>query len=169
MFKKTNIQFSIERALTDLQALQPMLDESSVVCLTCKPTTPPDEQWIDGRDFLHGSKERDYNQKCHFIIGTYFEYLIDNMPFNSGRVRIFARRPRTAGPIHWDPTRRFHFVLKTDPGRFIVETDKNTTTGTFHHIPADGFVYEMEAEKLHFGLHVGNDITYHVVFAEQED
>jgi hypothetical protein len=71
--------------------------------------------------------------------------------------------------IHADPSRRYHYAIVTNPDAYIVAVKDNT--GTFHHIPADGYLYQMDAHKTHTAINAGRTDRFHLVLcnAEPED
>ncbi len=69
--------------------------------------------------------------------------------------------PKSCLSIHADPTLRYHYALVTNPGCYIVEVSENT--GAFHHIPADGRLYQMDAHRTHTAINSGKKDRYHLV------
>jgi len=82
--------------------------------------------------------------------------------FDIGRIRIIITNPHTAYNIHYDYEVRWHVVIDAPRDSFtyfslnenyVLDKDiLNSAHGFGFHMPADGFVYEMNAVTLHTGV-----------------
>lgn len=71
-------------------------------------------------------EESDFNILCEPFKGTLFEDVYNslNKKYHLGRVRIMRSMPKTCLTWHWDDHPRVHFVMKTQPGCFMVFEDE---------------------------------------------
>ena len=143
-----------------LESAEPLFSEHNQISVTCRPgaTDPLSDAigWLPEE-----VAEADYSEITAPFVGTAVERLLLNLPFAFGRTRLMRMRPKSCLSVHADPTRRYHYAITTNPGCYIVGV-KNET-GTFHHIPADGQLYEMDAHKTHTAMNSGKRDRVHLV------
>jgi hypothetical protein len=108
-----------------------------------------------------GVAEADYSEITAPFIGTAFEQFLKDLPFAYGRTRLMRMRPKSCLSIHAAPTRRYHMALITNPDCYIVGVSGED--GSFHQIPADGILYEMDAHRTHTAMNSGNKDRFHLV------
>ena len=154
----------VEEDLTSMQEvlelITPLFSENSQISVTCRPGA--NDPLTDAIGWLpEGTLEADYREITEPFIGTVVERLLLNLPFMFGRTRLMRMQPKSCLSVHADPTRRYHYAITTNPGCYIVGV--NDETGTFHHIPADGQLYEMDAHKMHTAMNSGNRDRIHLV------
>lgn len=67
-------------------------------------------------------EEKDFTEFCKPFQGTLFEdvYKALDSKYFLGRVRIMKSKPKTCLTWHYDDNPRVHFVMKTQPGCFMV-------------------------------------------------
>lgn len=67
-------------------------------------------------------EESDFTELCEAFVGTLFEkvYRALEEKYVLGRVRIMQSKPKTCLTWHWDKQPRIHFVMKTQPGCYMV-------------------------------------------------
>jgi hypothetical protein len=75
--------------------------------------------------------------------------------------------PKSCLSIHWDSSRRWHYAIDTNPSCFLIHMDGEV--GHFHHIPADGYVYEMDARLTHTAMNASKKPRLHLVIADAAD
>lgn len=76
---------------------------------------------------------------------TVWEETLNLIPGKLGRARIMLMPYEKMLPTHRDIEARWHVALFTDPA--CVFYDNETCTG--HHIPSDGYLYRLDARRLH--------------------
>ena len=69
--------------------------------------------------------------------------------------------------IHWDTSLRYHYAVVTNPACYLVHLDGEQ--GRFHHIPADGHLYEMDARLTHTAINVSRHARIHLVICDARD
>lgn len=97
------------------------------------------------------------------FLGTALEDLLHKLPFPYRRARLMRLRKKTCLTIHWDTCLRYHYAIKTNPACFLVHMKGNI--GEFHHVPADGYVYEMDGTKTHMALNASQEERIHLVIS----
>ena len=117
----------------------------------------------DLEQFRH--QERDFDVFNKELSGTYLEWIYNNVPFRVARMRLMKMPPRKCLSIHEDTGPRYHFAIKTNPNSFLFfPTEKQS-----FQIPADGFLYGMNAEKSHTAFNADLDSDrIHLVFSDYE-
>ena len=89
--------------------------------------------------------------------GTVFADVINDV--NGVRSRIMHMQPRTTYFVHQDKTPRYHLALITNPNAYFIFPTLNEIV----HIPADGYVYEVDTTILHSFVNCGPDRTHLVI------
>jgi len=111
-----------------------------------------------GRDPI-AEMERLYKVINAEFRGTYFEEILTGLPFPFGRTRILRVPPQKCYPVHTDHSIRYHLALDTHVGAFIVYPE----VGKVYHIPADGYLYRMDARVPHTAVNCGPLTRAHMV------
>ena len=75
------------------------------------------------------------------------------------RSRIMIMRMLTTYSVHYDKTPRYHLALITNPDAYFIFPTLNEII----HIPADGFVYEVDTTIPHSFVNCGRDRTHLVM------
>ena len=91
--------------------------------------------------------------------GTVFADVIPDM--HGERSRIMHMQPRTTYFVHQDKTPRYHLALITNPNAYFIFPSLNEIV----HIPADGYVYEVDTTILHSFVNCGPD-RMHLVMSK---
>ena len=91
--------------------------------------------------------------------GTVFADVIRDM--HGERSRIMHMQPRTSYFVHQDKTPRYHLALITNPNAYFIFPTLNEIV----HIPADGYVYEVDTTILHSFVNCGPD-RMHLVMSK---
>ena len=95
--------------------------------------------------------------------GTALEDLLHQLPFPYRRTRLMRLPKKSCLTIHNDTCLRYHYAIKTNPACFLVHMRGNI--GEFHHVPADGFLYEMDGTKTHMALNASKEERIHLVIS----
>lgn len=95
--------------------------------------------------------------------GTALEDLLQQLPFPYRRTRLMRLQKKTCLTIHNDTCLRYHYAIKTNPACFLVQMKDNI--GEFHHVPADGYLYEMDGTKTHMALNASKEERIHLVIS----
>lgn len=95
--------------------------------------------------------------------GTALEELMNSFPFPYRRARLMRMPKKTCLTIHNDTCLRYHFAIKTNPACFLVHMTDNV--GEFHHVPADGYLYEMDGTKVHTAINASKQERIHLVIS----
>ena len=160
MIRATETTAALSEMLETLENVMPMFGEFNQIGVTSRPDAP--EPLRDAVGWIpNGVIEADYSEVTEPFRGTAFEHLLQKLPFEYGRSRLMRMPPKSCLSIHADPTRRYHYALVTNPGCYIVEVSGNA--GAFHHIPADGRLYQMDAHRTHTAINSGKKDRYHLV------
>ena len=75
------------------------------------------------------------------------------------RARLMIKRRHTTYSVHQDKTPRYHLALITNPDAYFIFPTLNEII----HIPADGFVYEVDTTIQHSFVNCGEDRTHLVI------
>ena len=160
MIRATHIVANIVSMVDVLDKLAPLFLKHNQISVTARPGAL--EPLIDGIGWLpEGASESDYSIVTEPFIGTEFERILGSLPFAYGRTRLMRLRPKTCLSVHADPSPRYHLALITNPGCYIIGVSGDK--GNFHHIPADGKLYEMDAHRTHTALNSGGEDRIHLV------
>lgn len=160
MIRATEITGDLDGMLETLEAVMPLFTEHNQISVTARPGAA--EPIYDAVGWIpDGVGEAAYSEITEPFIGTAFEQFLKDLPFAYGRTRLMRMRPKSCLSIHADPTRRYHMALITNPGCYIVGVSGEN--GSFHQIPADGTLYEMDAHRTHTAINSGNKDRFHLV------
>ena len=165
MIHRTDVQLDLAAAQRVLDDVYPLIGEKCEMSVTARPGAEDplhDIGWLP-----EGEKEGNYSVITPPFKGTVIEDMLHDLPFRYGRTRIIAMPRKTCLSIHNDPTVRYHYALRTNPDCYILF--KEDETGTFYHIPADGYLYEMDARKTHTAINASREERIHVVICSAED
>lgn len=95
--------------------------------------------------------------------GTALEDLLRQLPFPYRRTRLMRMRKKSCLTIHNDTCLRYHYAIRTNPACFLVYMKGNI--GEFYHVPADGYLYEMDGTKTHMALNASKEERIHLVIS----
>jgi hypothetical protein len=164
MIRKTDIQIDLDAARDVLKRVYPLIDHRDELSVTCRPSAEQplyDTGWLP-----EGVKEGDYSVINPEFQGTVIEDLLLSLPFQYGRTRFIRMPGKKCLSIHADPTVRYHCAITTHPDCYIVFKDGDT--GTFFHIPADGYLYEMDATRTHTAINARKEERIHLVICSAD-
>jgi hypothetical protein len=167
---------SIRRTETyfDLARIRAVVEENRYlfsgigVGITCRPGAP--EPLSDACRWLaRGETEADFSEIVEEFRKTAIAEFLARLPFRPGRTRLMIQPPKSCLTLHEDPTLRYHYAVQTNPGSFILFTAQPDADrfcvepGTCYHIPADGYLYEMDARATHTGINTDKQERIHLV------
>ena len=89
--------------------------------------------------------------------GTVFADIIRDV--NGVRSRIIHRNSCTTNSVHKDNSPRYHMALITNPNAYFIFPTLNEVI----HIPADGYIYEVDTTILHTFVNCGPDRTHLII------
>ena len=101
--------------------------------------------------------ENDYNLLNTGYMGTLFENIIDEL--DAVRSRVMVKKKHTTYSIHTDKAPRYHMALETNPHAYFLFPE----TKEIIHIPADGYIYEVDTTIPHTFINCGEDRTHLVM------
>ncbi len=102
-------------------------------------------------------KESDYNILNDFYENTLFETIIND--HKVCRSRIMMMEKHSTYSIHRDKVSRYHLAIETNPDAYFLFP----RTSTLEHVPADGYVYEVDTTQDHTFVNCGPDRTHLVM------
>lgn len=162
MIRQTDFHFDHAAVCGAVSKVEPLLEQHGQLMITSRPgmqsPLTDDRGWtspsLDPTEFKVMNEE---------FRGTAIESLLEALPFPFGRVRLMLMRPKTCLSIHADRGMRYHYAVTTSPDCYLIEV--NGAQGTFHHIPADGYLYEMDASRYHTAMNTGHCHRVHIVMS----
>ena len=123
--------------------------------------------YTDGAGENREKKNRVIKNSSEFTIlneiyeGTVFADIIHDV--NGERARIMHMNPYTSYSVHKDMTPRYHLALITNPNAYFIFP----TLNEIMHIPADGYLYEVDTTILHSFVNCGPDDRTHLVISKR--
>ena len=119
--------------------------------------------YTDGTGEHREKKDRIIKVQSEYTIlnevyeGTVFADMIHDV--NGERARIMEMNAYTTYSVHKDNSPRYHLALITNPNAYFIFP----TLNQIMHIPADGFLYEVDTTILHSFVNCGPDRTHLVI------
>ena len=119
--------------------------------------------YTDGTGEHREKKDRIIKVQSEYTIlnevyeGTVFADMIHDV--NGERARIMEMNAYTTYSVHKDNSPRYHMALITNPNAYFIFP----TLNQIMHIPADGFLYEVDTTILHSFVNCGPDRTHLVI------
>lgn len=160
MIRATDIEGDLQGMLQTLESVAPLFAEHNQISVTARRGAA--EPIYDAVGWIpDGVAEAEYSEITEPFLGTPFERFLKDLPFAYGRTRLMRMRPKSCLSVHADPTRRYHMALITNPGCYIVGVSGEK--GSFHKVPADGRLYEMDAHRTHTAMNSGKHDRIHLV------
>ena len=162
MIRRTDFHFDHTAVRGAVSVVEPLLEQHGQLMITSRPgmqsPLTDDRGW--NASTLDPTEFKVLNDEFR---GTAIETLLEAVPFRFGRVRLMLMRPKSCLSIHADRGIRYHYAVTTSPDCYLVEINGNQ--GTFHHIPADGYLYEMDASRYHTAMNTGHCHRIHIVMS----
>ncbi len=166
MIQATEILQDLDPVRSAVAGVDALLKEHGQLSVTSRPGAA--EPLLDALGWLpEDAREADYSVVNEEFRGGAIEELLRKLPFRHGRVRLMRLAPKSCLSIHKDSTRRYHYAVRTSPDCYLVEM--NATSGIFHHIPADGRLYEMDARRTHTAINAGREGRVHIVICNADE
>lgn len=166
MIRATEIEQDLESVLAAIDPVRDLLRERGQLSVTSRPGA--EEPLLDALGWLpEDAREADYSVVNDAFLGGAIESLIEKLDFQHGRIRLMRLKAKSCLSIHADSTRRYHYAIITSPDCYLVEMQGEQ--GKFHHIPADGRLYEMDARITHTALNAGRSERIHLVICNADE
>ena len=166
MIRKLEIYQDPEPVRAVVEAVAPLFGADNVISVTSRrgAERPLNDHvgWLP-----EGVRERDFTVINPEFRGTVIEALLERLPFAFGRTRIMRMPKKSCLSIHWDTSLRYHYAVVTNPACYLVHLDGEQ--GRFHHIPADGYLYEMDARLTHTAINASRHARIHLVICDARD
>jgi hypothetical protein len=167
LVKRTIESYDLDKCLIEWEYIQFRLgkalwkDELGFKGQTClqHSNKSDDDSYIDGStiaDEFRGNAtkaELDYTILNEIYEGTVFSDMIRDV--NGVRARIFIRKKNTTYSVHKDNSPRYYLALITNPNAYFIFPTLNEIV----HIPADGYLYEVDTTKPHSFVNCGKTST----------
>lgn len=123
--------------------------------------------YTDGAGENREKKDRIIKVQSEYTIlnevyeGTVFADIIRDV--NGERSRIMEMNAYTSYSVHKDQSPRYHLALITNPNAYFIFP----TLNEIMHIPADGYLYEVDTTILHSFVNCGPDDRTHLVISKR--
>jgi len=164
--RRTSVTQDIDPVRQAIAEFLPLFGADNVISVTSRPNA--DQPLYDQIGWLpEGVRERDFRVINPEFRGTAVEALLHKLPFEFGRTRIMRMPKKSCLSIHWDTSLRYHYAVVTNPACYLVCMDDDV--GRFHHVPADGFLYEMDARRTHTAINASREARIHLVICDAKD
>ena len=158
---RTDLQFDPEKLLQAFQATADLPRKHHAIAITSKPgASDPLLDGVGGEP----DEEMEYSVINKEFRGSYFEEVLESLPFRYGRTRLMSIPPQKCYPIHADATIRYHLAVDTHPFAYIMFPSKKA----IYNIPNDGYLYRMDARYLHTAVNCGPVLRTHLVLITDE-
>ena len=165
MIRATDVREDLTAMIEVLDSVSSHFGKHNQIGVTARPGAK--DPLYDAVGWLpEDATEADYSEITEPFVGTAVERLLRNLPFGFGRTRLMRMRPKSCLSIHADPARRYHLALITNPGCYFVGLNGND--GRFHHIPADGCLYEVDTHRSHTAMNTGKLDRIHLVICPSD-
>jgi hypothetical protein len=107
--------------------------------------------------------ERDFSHMLPLYEGTTFSQIIED--FGAVRSRLMRKNMHTTYSVHKDKAKRYHLALDTHEHAYFIFPKKGLIQDRkeIFHIPADGYVYEVNTTVAHTVANCGPDRTHLVM------
>jgi hypothetical protein len=166
LIRKTGIYQELEPLRALVEELTPLFGEDNVISVTSRRGA--ERPLHDHIGWLpEGVRERDFTVINPEFRGTPVETLLEKLPFAFGRTRIMRMPKKSCLSIHWDTSLRYHYAVITNPACYLIHMEGET--GRFYHVPADGYVYEMDARLTHTAINASRHARIHLVVCDAKD
>lgn len=166
MIRKTDVHHDLEAVRAAVREAYPLFGPDNVIAVTSRPDA--DQPLFEHIGWLpEGVRERDFTVVNPEFRGSAIEDLLNKLPFEFGRTRIMRMPKKACLSIHWDTSLRYHYAVVTNPACYLVFMEGDV--GHFRHIPADGYVYEMDARLTHTAINASREERIHIVICDARD
>ena len=166
MIKRTEIYQDLAAVRAAVEAVVPLFGDDGIISVTSRRGA--EQPLHDHIGWLPDDlRERDFTRINAEFRGTAIEELLGKLTFPFGRTRLMRMAKKSCLSIHWDTSLRYHYAVVTNPACYLVHMEGET--GRFHHIPADGYLYEMDARLTHTAINASREARIHLVIADARD
>ncbi len=166
MIRRTATYQELAPVHAAVEAVGPLFGADNVILVTARRGA--DRPLHDHTGWLPDDvRERDFKVVNPEFRGTAIEALLEKLPFEFGRTRIIRMPKKSCLSIHWDTSLRYHYAVETNPACYLVRMEGGT--GRFYHIPADGYLYEMDARLTHTAINASRETRIHLVISDARD
>ena len=163
--RRLDVHFDIERIRSALDDVYPLFGVDNVLLVNshAKSVNPLKDfsGWLPD-----DVSEDDFTTINPEFRGTAFEEFLSTLPFPYRRARLMRMPKKTCLTIHNDTCLRYHYAIRTNPACFLVHMDDRT--GRFHHVPADGHLYEMDGTQVHTAMNASREERIHLVISSTQ-
>jgi hypothetical protein len=160
--RKLDIHYDIGAIRSAVEDKYSLFGDDNVICLNSRPGSDNPLKEFTGW-LPEDVSEDDFTVINEEFRGTALEELMSSLPFPYRRARLMRMPKKSCLTIHIDTCLRYHYAIETNPACFLVKMTGNV--GEFHHVPADGFLYEMDATTIHTAINASKQERLHVVIS----
>ena len=167
MLNKLDVYHDLEEMQRYLQDVHHLFGDRNQICVTSRAGEEGALQ--EGIGWLpEGVTDDDYHVINEPFLGSPIEQILLKLPFRFGRSRLIRLPERSCLTIHWDDCHRYHYAIQTNPAAYIMffADTENVTTA---RIPADGYIYDMDATRTHTAINAGKEERIHLVISGPVD
>ena len=173
LYEKIKLDIDLNRLMSDWINISPSLRayhwhgyenrHSSQVAVQSGPLDTNEYTSSCGRQQLKdtGYKSSDWNVVNELFRGTEFERLCNE--YECYKMRVMRLWPKSMYSVHIDKSPRFHVVLSTNPGAFMMWPDSNTHI----HMPRHSAWYTNTCPR-HTACNSGDVYRDHIVFCSDK-
>lgn len=155
--KKTNIQVNLPALLDDFY--KKYSSNTGRICINSRTDT------FDPADLCAQLVYTEYSSILPEFKNTVWEETLTLIPGKKCRARIHTITPFSVLEAHRDFEKRYHIALVTDPACKFIDMEDDRT----YHIPADGYVYEVDTTRIHTFVNASNNCNRtHIVVCQYD-
>jgi len=167
LVKRTDYSCDIDKCLIEWEDIQSRLwddmwyssGDGSLQSCVQRNIKSNQDPFNDGAGSFRGTDkvELDYNTLNEVYEGTVIAKVIQDL--GGVRARVMSKKRHTTYSVHSDKAPRYHLALITNPNAYFIFPTLNEIV----HIPADGFVYEVDTTIPHSFVNCGEDRMHLVI------
>mgnify|MGYP001159521904 FL=1 len=168
LIERTNLKYDLEQLLWEYESLRDKIDwhPDADGSLQTALQHRGDGSFHDACGSLKDRpdvSERDFSQLLPLYDGTIFQKIIEDC--GAVRSRFMQKNMHTTYSVHKDKAKRYHIALDTHKHAYFIFPRKGLIQDRkeLYHIPADGYVYEVNTTAPHTVANCGPDRTHLVM------
>ncbi len=162
---KLDVHYDLAKIRADVNDRYNLFGEDNVILVNSHPESK--EPLKDFSGWLPDEiSEDDFTIVNEEFRGTALDDLLQQLPFPYRRTRLMRLPKKSCLTIHIDTCLRYHYAIKTNPACFLVHMKDNI--GEFHHVPADGYLYEMDGTEIHTAMNASKEERIHLVISSMK-
>ncbi len=166
MIRRTDIHQELAPLRQAVAELLPLFGTGNAIAVTSRPGA--DRPLSEHLGWLPDDvREHDFTVINPEFRGTPIAALLEKLPFAFGRTRLLRMPKKSCLSVHWDTSLRYHYAVETNPACYLVRLQGDI--GRFYHVPADGYVYEMDARLTHTAINASRHDRIHLVICNARD